>query len=179
MDGSSFSDYASKFSLLIELHCAFLMFFKMVPFCILWLYSDHWLGRNRQSLFRARFTSFHTHASLLTFFVCLSLISFLLFPCASVWDNSLAWVLHFLYIAILNGTCFFHFLVQEKLNLPSGHYYRHWSCSGRLNRLIIKFIAFNCKLLRLAITYMYCVGLMALWRFFEKITFALAIFFIF
>ena len=30
-------------------------------------------------------------------------------------------------IAILNGTSFFLSLVQEKLNIPSGHYYRDCS----------------------------------------------------
>ena len=30
-------------------------------------------------------------------------------------------------IAILNGTSFFLSLVQEKLNMPSGHYYRYCS----------------------------------------------------
>ena len=39
-------------------------------------------------------------------------------------------------IAILNGTSFFLSLVKEKLNMPSGHYYRLCSWSGRSNHLI-------------------------------------------
>ena len=52
-----------------------------------------WLGSDRPSgfFFLARFTSFHTHASLLTS-SSVYLISFLLFPCASVWENARAWV---------------------------------------------------------------------------------------
>ena len=34
-------------------------------------------------------------------------------------------------IAILNGTSWFLFLVQENINMPSGHYYRLCSWSGR------------------------------------------------
>ena len=45
-------------------------------------------------------------------------------------------------IAILNGASFFLSLVQEKLNMPSGHYYRLCSWSGRSNHLIkLKFVA--------------------------------------
>ena len=40
------------------------------------------------------------------------------------------------HIAILNDTWFFLSLVQEKLNMPSGHYYRLCSWSGRSNHLI-------------------------------------------
>ena len=39
-------------------------------------------------------------------------------------------------IAILNGTSFFHSLVQEKLNMPSVHYYRLCTWRGRPNHLI-------------------------------------------
>ena len=39
-------------------------------------------------------------------------------------------------IAILNGTSSFFSLVQDKLNMPSGHYYSHCSSSGRSNHLI-------------------------------------------
>ena len=38
--------------------------------------------------------------------------------------------------SILNGISFFLYLVEEKLNMPSGHYYRHCSWSGRSNHLI-------------------------------------------
>ena len=39
----------------------------------------------------------------LIFLLFLSLISFLMFPCASVWENARTWVPHFL--VILTGTC--------------------------------------------------------------------------
>ena len=41
--------------------------------------------------FRASFTSFHNHASLLTLFVCFFILSFLLFPCASVCEKTRLW----------------------------------------------------------------------------------------
>ena len=49
----------------------------------------------------------------------LRLISSLLFPCASVWETLLLEFPISYYI--------FLSLVQEKQNMPSGHYYRHWS----------------------------------------------------
>ena len=63
------------------------------------------------------------------------LISFLLFTCASVSENTLAWVPPFP-IAILKTTSYFISLVQEKPNMPSGHYYRLCSWSGSSNHLI-------------------------------------------
>ena len=59
-------------------------------------------------------------------FVPVCLFSVLPSPCASVWENTLARVPQFP-IAILNGISFFLSLVQEKLNMPSGHYYMHCS----------------------------------------------------
>ena len=44
----------------------------------------------------ASFTSFHTHASLLAFFVCFVISFHSCFPCASVWENTFARVPYFL-----------------------------------------------------------------------------------
>ena len=49
-------------------------------------------------------------------------------------------------IVILNGTCFFLYLVQEKLNMPSGRYYRLCSWTGRSNHLILKIYIFALNL---------------------------------
>ena len=66
----------------------------------------------------------------LTFFDSL----FVLFQscCSSAWviEKTLCMTSQF-HTAILNGTSFFLSLVQEKLNMPSWHYYRHRSWSGR------------------------------------------------
>ena len=55
----------------VEFHCYFPFFIK---YChILFIIIVFWLGCDRPSgllFFRARFASFHTHASLLVFFVC-------------------------------------------------------------------------------------------------------------
>ena len=51
------------------------------------------------------FFSFYFHSPLLTLFLCLCLISFLMFPCASVWENTHASASSSTFpIAILNGT---------------------------------------------------------------------------
>ena len=59
-----------------------------------------WLGCDRPSghlFFRARFAFFpYSRLSSYLFRLFLYLISFLLFPCASVWENTRAWVPHFL-----------------------------------------------------------------------------------
>ena len=55
----------------VEFHCYFPLFIK---YChILFIIIVFWLGCDSPSellFFRARFASFHTHASLLVFFVC-------------------------------------------------------------------------------------------------------------
>ena len=81
--------------LLNEFHCNFQYLIKYYHMIIIIIVFS--LGRDRPSglFLRARSTSFHTHASLLTFFVC-CFISFLLFLCLSVWENTCAWVPHFL-----------------------------------------------------------------------------------
>ena len=50
--------------------------------------------------------------SIFYFFLSLLSVSFLLFPCASVWKNSSARVPHFLNIAILNSTSFFRSVTE-------------------------------------------------------------------
>ena len=56
-----------------------------------------WLGSDIVSglFFRAPFTFFHIHASLLSLRLS-HCLSFLLFPCVSVWENTRAWVPHIL-----------------------------------------------------------------------------------
>ena len=57
-----------------------------------WLISD----RPSRFFFRARFTFFRTHASLLTFFVCFLSYFIIVVPIyASVWENTLVRVPHF------------------------------------------------------------------------------------
>ena len=72
-------------------------------------------------------------ASLLTLFVCLCLISFLLFH-ARVFGKTL---LHEFPISCSHTESCFPFLslVPEKLNMPSGHCYRHCSWIGRSNHI--------------------------------------------
>ena len=68
----SFLDYLHPFCfLLIKLHCTFFISYKILPYHV--YYYCIWLGYDRPSgclLFHACFASFHTHASLPTFFVC-------------------------------------------------------------------------------------------------------------
>ena len=64
-----------------------------------WLDETKWLLTFRLTgLFRAHCASFHIHSFLLTFFLFIFnyFISILLFPCASVRENTRAWVPHFL-----------------------------------------------------------------------------------
>ena len=82
-----------------------------------------------------------TNVSPITFFVCLfnCLISFLLFPCASVWVTTRAWVpisYGHIYWMVLH---FFSLWYEGNLTcLYSGHYYMHCSWTGRSNHLIKK-----------------------------------------
>ena len=46
-------------------------------------------------------------------------------------------------IVMLNSTSFLLSSVQEKLNMPSGHYYKHCSWSDRSNHLIKKILNFR------------------------------------
>ena len=102
-----------------------------------------WLGRDRPSgrdFFLSCPLYFFPYSRLSPYLLRLSLflILFLLFPWTSVWEITRARVQHFLlpYWMVLH---FFLSLVQEKLlNMPSGHYYRHCSWSGRSIHLIPK-----------------------------------------
>ena len=72
VDDWSFFEYLSPFCFLsIEFHCTFPFLIKY--YYILFIIIVFWLGCDRPSghlLFRVRFAFFHTHASLLTTFVC-------------------------------------------------------------------------------------------------------------
>ena len=99
VDDLSFFDYLSPFCfLLIEFHCSFFMSYKILPdyICYCCISIRMWWAVGT-SFIRARCTFFHTHASLLSVFrLSHCLISFLLFPCVSVWKNTCAWVPRFL-----------------------------------------------------------------------------------
>ena len=72
-DDLSFFDYLSPFCFqLIEFHCSVFISCKIRP-CYVYQYCIliGWWWAVGTFFFRARFTFFHTHASLLTFFVCL------------------------------------------------------------------------------------------------------------
>ena len=94
---------------------------------VFWLSGDSPSGL---PFFRARFTSFHTHASLLSVFVCL----FVLFhSCCS--HARVFWkiLVHKFPISYSHTEWYFIFSLfgAEKLNMPSRHYYSHYSWSGR------------------------------------------------
>ena len=75
------------------------------------------------SFIRARCTFFHTHASLLSVFA-VSLSYFMLaVPMRECLGKHSCMSSPFP-ITILNGTSSFLSLVQENINMPSGHYYR-------------------------------------------------------
>ena len=90
------------------------------------------------TFFRVRCTSFHIHSPLLTFFLFHCLISILLFPCASVWENTRAWVPHFLYSYWMELVLFWHqysfvvtcLLSKTKLNFNFKDLYRQLYSSG-------------------------------------------------
>ena len=93
---------------------------------IFWLGSDSGQAVGT-SFFHACFTFLHIHASLLTFFVCL----FLLFPCShSCCSHAPVFVkilVHEYPISYSHTKWYFIFflsLVQERLNMHSGCYYR-------------------------------------------------------
>ena len=97
------------------------------------------LGSDRPSGLLSFMPALLLYSRLSSYLLRLSLfISFLLFPCASVSENTLAWV-NFVqpYWMVLP---FILSLVQEKLNMPSKHFYRHGSWSGRSSQLIKKYI---------------------------------------
>ena len=90
----SFFDYLSPFcSLLIEFHYTFSISYKILPYHVYYhvLYFDEdMIGRRNffcscplYFFTCSRLSSYHLHLSL-------SLMSLLLFPCSSVWENTRA-----------------------------------------------------------------------------------------
>ena len=72
VDDLPFLDYLSPFCfLLIKFHCTFSISYKILPyyFLLLLYFDKDVIGRRDLLFFRARFASFRTHASLLSFFV--------------------------------------------------------------------------------------------------------------
>ena len=100
VDDSSFFEYLNPFCfLLIEFHCTLSISF-IKYYHIMFIIIVFWLGCDRPSghlFFRARFAFFpYSRLSSCLLSLFLYLISFLLFPCASVWENTRAWLPHFL-----------------------------------------------------------------------------------
>ena len=125
VDGLSSFDYLSPFYfLLIELHCTFPFLRKFYQ--IMFIIIVFRLGCDRPSgllLFVPPVFFFHTHASLLSVFVCLIVLFHSSVPMCECLGKHLCMSSPFP-IAILNGTSCFLSLVQENINMPSGHYYR-------------------------------------------------------
>ena len=71
-----FFDYLSSFwFLLIEFYCTFFISYKILEYYVYYYYIliRMWQA-DRTTFFCAHFASFHTHASLLTFFICLFIL---------------------------------------------------------------------------------------------------------
>ena len=98
VDDFSFFDCSSSFHfLLIEFHCTFFIYYikcYQIMFIIVF-----WFGTDRLSdSFFSYQLYFFPSPRLYSYLLCLFFfISFLLFPCASVLENTYAWVPHFLY----------------------------------------------------------------------------------
>ena len=96
----SFFDYLSPFCFsLIEFHCTFSISYKMLQFFGLLLL--YFLIRMWYAVWISFFSCllcFFPYSRLSSYILrlFLYLISFLLFPCSSVWENTRAWVPHFL-----------------------------------------------------------------------------------
>ena len=120
MDDLSFFDYLSPFYfLLIEFHCSFSISYTILQDYVYYCISITAVCDRPSVLFiRARCTFAHTHASLLCVFVCLIV---LLQSCCLGKHSCMSCPFP---IAILNGTSSFLSLVQENINMSSGHYYR-------------------------------------------------------
>ena len=95
-----FFDCSSPFCFLLnEFHCTFCISYKMLPCYVLLLYFDEVVIGCRD-FFLSCLLCFFPYSRLSSYLLrlFLYLISFLLFPCASVWENTRAWVTHFLYL---------------------------------------------------------------------------------
>ena len=101
MDDLSFFDYSSPFFLSVEFHCTFSITSKMIH--IMFINIVFWLGSDKPSarldlFFLCHLYSFpYSRLSSYLLHLSLCLISFLLFPCASVSENTLAWLFSLLY----------------------------------------------------------------------------------
>ena len=139
MDDLSFFEYLSpfffcKFNFIVLF--PFLIKYYNILFVILFWLGFDWLSTGT-SFFRACFTFFHTHASLLIVFICPIVLLQSCCSHARVFGKTLVHEFPFP-IAILNGTSSFLSLVQENINMPSGHYYRLCCWIGLKNHLIKK-----------------------------------------
>ena len=131
VDDLSFFVYLSPFFLLIEFNCSFSIFYKILPDYVYYYYISTriWYAVGT-SFIRARCTF-----SILTPLFCVSsTVSLSYFILAVPRRECLgkhSCMSSQFPIAILNGTSSFLSLVQENINMPSGHYYRLCSWSGR------------------------------------------------
>ena len=123
--------FKSILFLLIEFHCSFSISYKILPdyvyyFCI----SIRMWQAVGTCFIRARFTF-----SILTRLFCpsssVSLSYFILAVPMRECVGKHSCMSSQFPIPILNGTSSFLSLVQENINMPSGHYYRLCSWSGR------------------------------------------------
>ena len=109
VDDLSFFGCLSLFCfLLIEFNCTFYISYKILTnyvhyYCILIMTG---LAVGTSFFFRARITSFHTHASL-TFFVCFFILFHSCCSHARVFEKTHAHASSSFPMARLNGTCFF------------------------------------------------------------------------
>ena len=128
VDDLSFFEYLSPFCFLsTEFHCTFSISYKILPY---FLYYDSIFIRlsGLLSLVPALLFSILTPLFLSSSSVPLSYSS-LAVPIHECLGKHSCMAYPFP-IAILNGTSSFLCLVQENINMPSGHYYRHCSWSG-------------------------------------------------
>ena len=127
VDDLSFFEYLSPFYfLLIEFHCTFSISYKILPYFVYYYYILIRLGSDRLSgllsFVPAFLFSILTPLFLSSSSVPLSYFS-LAVPMRECVGKHLCMSSPFP-IAILNGTSSFLSLVQENINMPSGHYYR-------------------------------------------------------
>ena len=100
-------DFSSPFCfLLIEFFIV--LFPYLIKYYHIMFIIVFWLGRDRLSGL-ARFTSFYTHASLLTFFVCFFVVCHLFLLAVPMREclGKHSRIRYTFPISILNGTCFF------------------------------------------------------------------------
>ena len=103
----------------IEFHCIFSIYCKILTNYVYYYYILFRIvyAVGTSFFFRAVFTSFCTHASLLIFFVCFFILFHSCFSHSRVFGKTL---LHeFISVTIFNGTCFFPTVQLQAHNVYS------------------------------------------------------------